>query len=449
MPPLLSPGRFPNCQAMLTIARYESLAACAPLRDQMDALNLRARRPCPYSTLAYYENFLVNDEFLVEGRDARLLFLAVLDDDRLVGYAALRRRRTIQLGGAPAKIEWLVTRDTDRPHLVCAPEDGDRCARTIVGHLVHDEPPWTYLELADQEDDDPLVRALRALAGGRFVVRGYEGHANSTLDVHWTDGAAYFRCLSRKTRETVSHQVRKLMASGRVELVRSTSPSGGRALLPAYLAVEARSWKHAAGVGIGRHPKRVAFYEGLFDDAQPMHVAISLLVLDGTPVAGMVHGTFGDTLYLIEIAYDGRFERVSPGQALQFFAMMHAVDSGHARVNMRSDSAWWKSQWLATVSSTAHVRVLRRPSLPWARAIAGALRRRVRGDEQVAWNPLRRLVRERTANTPWPASGVETDSRAVLAAVLAHGAQVERMDHESIESRLPFGAGRGRRPARR
>ena len=429
---------------MLTIARFESLAACATLRDEMDALNRQSRRPCPYSTFAYYENFIAHDELLVEGRDARMLLLAVRDGDRLVGYAALRRRRATPLSRRFAKIEWLVTRDTDRPHMVCAPGDEERCARAIVEHLRDDELRWSYLELGDQEEHDALARAARSLAGRWFVARRYDGHAHSWLDVRWPDGAGYFRGLSKKKRGKVSHDVRKLMKSARLEIVRSVDPASARALLPVYLAIEGRSWKHRARVGIGRHPQRIAFYEGLFDECQPMRAGISLLVLDGTPVAGMISGTFADTFYLIEIVYDGRCERSSPGQTLQFFTMMHVVDAGLARVNMRSDSTYWKSEWLATSSPTHHLRIIRRPSLSWVQSIAGAVRRRVRAalaSSQRRWNPLKRVVRWRSGRggvTPYAGP----DARELLARVIATAVPLDRVGHEEIQATLPFGAPR-------
>lgn len=438
---------------MLTVARFDSLDACAHLRDRIDALNLRSRRPCPYSTFAYYENFLRNDELLTEGRDARVLFLAVLDGDRLVGYAALHRRRAVPFDPRLGKIEWLVTRDTDRPHMVCAPEDEARCARAIVDHLLHDEPRWSYLELGDQEEGDALAGAALGLHGHRLVVRSYDGHAHSSLDVRWPTSDAYFRSLSKKKRETVSHDIRKLMKQGRVEVVRSTDAASARALLPVYLAVEARSWKQAARVGIARHPKRVAFYEGLFADDQPLRTAVSLLVVDGTPCAAMISGTFADTLYLIEIVYDARHERWSPGQALQFFTMTWAVESGFARVNMRSDSVYWKSEWLATSSPTHHVRVIRRPSAPWLLSLAGALRRRVRAARalpRLSWNPLKRYVRSREP-APSAAAGsyAGPDARTLYADVLASRPCLERLDHESIQATLPFGSSRAVSPATR
>lgn len=80
----------------IEVRALRSLDALAPLRGDIDALNLAARRPCPYSTYEYVRAMFENDEYAAPGDE--LLFLCALRGGRLVGYLPLKRSRGRSLG---------------------------------------------------------------------------------------------------------------------------------------------------------------------------------------------------------------------------------------------------------------------------------------------------------------------------------------------------------------
>ena len=421
---------------MLRVIQHETLASCASLRVELDALNRRARRPCPYSTLAYFENFLAHDECDVEGATARLLFLTVHDAARVVGYAALRRRRTWQLGAGFGKLEFLTNRDADRPHLVCAPEDEARCAEAVVRHLLDLRPRWTYLELMDQEPDSPLWRALRELAPPSIRIAAVAGHDTSLIHVRWPTAAAYVAALGARKREAVRRTVRKLVAAGRVGLVRSTDRESARALLVPYLAMERWSWKSAARTGIGRDPRRVALYEGLCDPSQPMRVGVRLLTLDDAPIAGVIDGAFDDTVHFLDGAFDARAEQLSPGRTMMLLAILDWMREGFSTVDLRNDYAYYKTEWLAEAWTNVHVRVVRRRSLANVMLHLGDLRRRWRATPPTRGNAAKRALPDSRRRAPAPDE--RDDTRRVLAATLAAHANIDVCDEDTLLASLPW-----------
>src|SRR4051812_38904408 len=138
----------------LRIEVLRSLGAVAPLRDQIDALNLVSRRPCPFSTFEYLETFLAHDEYFA--REDELLFLAAFDESRLAGYLPLRkfhdRRFVVPFG----HVLPMISHDTDRPHVVARADDEARCCEAFYRYLLDRERGWDLLELPMQDEASGL-----------------------------------------------------------------------------------------------------------------------------------------------------------------------------------------------------------------------------------------------------------------------------------------------------
>ena len=379
---------------MIEVRCFESLDSAAFLRDEINALNCLAARPDPFSSFEFFENYVRYDEDSASS-PSRLWFLTAFERGRLIGYLALKLTRPRTLGIGSPVLGFLVTRDTDRPHLVASPESQRDVSAAFYTYVLGRKREWSLLELQQQDESSSLFPPpVGDLEGYRL--REWTSMENCTIHVRWPSLRDYFQALSKKFRSNLARQLRNLLAVGDVELLASNDPSVTPALLDLYRSIEPNSWKSRARATISRHPTRIAYFHGLLDPRQPMRISIQILLLNGAPVAGLINGAFMGGLYALHIVYDDRLHRFAPGSLILLLGMRQAIDGGYAFFNMLSGFGYFKSRWLAHVTETRIAQVYRTGSLLYWRRTLGDLKRAVfatRASTELArFNPTRRSV---------------------------------------------------------
>lgn len=418
----------------LTVQALRSLTELRRHRDAIDALNLASRRPCPFSTVEYLETFLAHDEF--GAREDELYALLAFDGAQLVGYLPLRRHRAFAGKVVPYhRVGVMVSHDTDRPHVVSRPEDESRCAKAFYEHLLR-ERGWSLLELNFQDEASalftpPPVNPLR------HWVRRYENMPISRVPVTWRTFDEYLASMTKSHRRVLTRSLRRTLQAGHAEAVSCSDPAGLRALLELYLDVERRSWKEAAHAGIRRDPRRVAFFEALAQPGRPMALTVHLLLLDGLPVSGGVVGVFAGVLHALEICFDQDYEHLGCGHVGGLLSFRQAGLLGVSEINLNGNYAYNKANLGAEPTRTWAVQVYRVGSVPWLRAQAGNLLRRLRppAAEAVHFNPERRAHETHAAVRPERAEE-RARAKAVLDELEARGVTLERLSGPALEAAL-------------
>jgi CelD/BcsL family acetyltransferase involved in cellulose biosynthesis len=357
------------------VRAYRSLDGLGPLVERLDALNLASRRPSPFATIPYLRAFLANDEF-ADGSEEPLLLVAFAQGEP-VGWLPLRRHRARALWIPSTRIEFLVTHDNDRPGLSCRAADEARCAEAFLRHLVDREPSWSWLEWMEQDGSSPLARVAHGASG--FFVRRFANNPNATVECRWANAGEYYRSLSRNFRASLRKGVNRLFSEGRVEFASSSDPEATARLLDLHLELEQRSWKGPSKAGIGRHPRRIAFFRSLLDAAQPMRMSFRILLIDGVPIASELNGLFEETWYSMEVAYDESYRDCNPGHLLFLMTIRDALERRSRAVNLLNNYAYVKRRYNAVITETAAVQIFRPGTPPWAKAHLGDLRRRLLG----------------------------------------------------------------------
>lgn len=434
----------------LEVVAHRSWDTVEPLRADVDALDRASRRPCPFATYEYLRALDAHDEYRRPGDE--LLFLTALDGGRLVGYLPLRRRQERLLGVRRTRIGVLADHDTDRPHVVATEEDEPACADAFYRHLLDREPGWTLLELLFQDAASALDRAP-ALPAGRFYVRRFENMPNSTIALAAPSLRDHFAALSKQFRRVVRRGVSEAFEAGRVEVVWSDDAAARLPLLDLYVDLERRSWKAAGGAGVGRDPRRLAFFRELCHPGQPMALHFLFVLLDGVPIAGKLGGTYEGRDYGLETAFDEGYRELSPGHLANLLLLHFALERGLRTLNLDGNYAYSKTRWGAAVTTTRAVQIFRVPSLHWLKARAGELRRRLRPPEarDAHGNPARQRVVEQEAPSPgegagaaagaWPERGeARARTAETLAALASSGARLTRLGGPALEAVLPFPA---------
>jgi hypothetical protein len=439
--PAASPVRVADRSARLAVRQY-TLAGAEQLRQELDGLNSRSSRPCPFSTCAFFERIVEHDESLPAGAHAEVVLLVATEGSRPVGFLPLRRTPRRLFGIREHQLELLVRHEGDRPHVVAAPEDETRCAEAFVETLAG-MPGWSLLNFPTQESTSALGPAVRRMPPARFDVRRTAGNPNCTIYMEWPDLDSYFRACPKSFRQSVARRCRHLLAAGGVEWIRSTDAASGRALYEVFLELERRSWKHGTDAAIQRDPRRVELYRSLLDDGLPMHVKVNLLVLDGVAVGGQISGHFAGNVYGLETVYAQALHASSPGN-LTHLLMMHDClrESAHC-YNLKVLFAYHKESWLARTTETEVIQVFRRASLHYVRRRLGDWSRRRRGAPTAPpdHNADKRAAVE-TSNDGAAESRVErgesNTSRALLEAAIAAGIVVDRISDAAVRAVVPW-----------
>jgi hypothetical protein len=433
---------------MIEVRCFESLEEAAILRDEINELNRRSARPDPFSTFEFFETFFRNEQLFAQEGRLKLWFLTASSAGRLVGYLALQRITRKVMGIRISTLAFLVTHDTDRPHLVAQAESAAAVSEAFYAYLLGRRAEWSYLEFFQQDDSSSLFPPPAATDLHGYVVRQWPSLANGTIRVRWGTLAAYSGALSKKFRGNVHRQLRNLLAAGEVQFLSSADAGSTPALLELYMIVERRSWKAGADATIGRHPQRVGYIGSLLEAKQPMQVSIHILLLDGIPIAGLITGAFLKGLYALHIVYDDRHSRLAPGAAMLLMGVRQAIEGRYAFFNLLSGFAYFKARWLAEITETRIAQIYRAGGVMFWHRWLGDRKRRILSEGSqgrfALFNAVRRTLiggktgpgetREAAISQP----GRDERARIAMLVAVARRGRCEFLSATDLAAAMPF-----------
>jgi hypothetical protein len=418
---------------------FHSLAQVRPFRAQLDALNRGSRQKDPFATLSFLENFAAHDQYYPRDNEAEPWFLVAFENGAPVAYLALRRIVERVLGLPSPKLEFFATHDVNCPHLVCAPDDEDRCSEAFYEYLLSRADEWRFLEFHQQDSSSRLTPPPAGVNLAHYYLRTFPTLENNAVSVRWSSLGAYYNAMSPHFRTDVRRKMRSLFAAGELSYVSSTDPRSTPVLLELLQSVEARSWRSDNECAIWGHPDRADYFRGLLAPEQSMRLHLGVVLLNGDPIAGAIQGDYEKTLYTMVIMFDASCERLGPGAALMLMGMNFAIEGGFHTVNMLSGFSYYKKRWLADARPTVSGQVFRVGKPRYWKLLAGDLKRRITRPHRappLLFNPVRR---ESTSDTQ-PLSPAERARNAGLLKQL-RGLPVQWLGSEELTALMPFSVG--------
>lgn len=228
-------------------------------------------------------------------------------------------------------------------------------ARRLAQLLVADGRP---IELARIPAGSLLIPALTAaLKGrGRISVRPATATPTIALGPEWRESESRF---SSRRRSDFRRAARRAAEFGEVRCeVLAPTPEAFGALFDEAIAVEARSWKRAAGTAIACDPAKEAFFRRYLTAACARGEGrVAFLRIDERVVAMQLAVEWAGRYWLFKIGYDEAYAKCSPGTLLMLHALRDAAERGLAGFELMGDAeAWIADLWTREVHECVRVR---------------------------------------------------------------------------------------------
>lgn len=212
------------------------------------------------------------------------------------------------------------------------------------------------IELARIPAASPLIPALRAAMPGRVSVRPATPSPTIALGPEWREPESRFSARRRSDFRRAARRAAEL-GEPRCEMLCPT-PDEFDALFDEAIAVEARSWKRAAGTAIACDPAKEAFFRRYLRAAcERGEGRIALLRIDRRVVAMQLAVEWSGRYWLYKIGYDEAYARCSPGTLLMLHALRDAAERGLRGFELMGDSeAWIADLWTREAHECVRVR---------------------------------------------------------------------------------------------
>jgi hypothetical protein len=242
------------------------------------------------------------------------------------------------------------------------------------------------IELARIPRASPLIPALKAAMPGRVSIRPATPSPTIALGPEWREPESRF---SSRRRSDFRRAARRAAEFGELQC-EMLCPTAAEfdALFDEAIAVEAKSWKRAAGTAIACDAGKEAFFRRYLRAAcERGEGRIAFLRIDGRVVAMQLAVEWSGRYWLFKIGYDEAYARCSPGTLLMLHALRVAAERGLSGFELMGDAeAWIADLWTREAHECVRVRT-------YPASLAGVL---AAAGDGAAWARGRLLKR-----SPW------------------------------------------------
>jgi len=200
------------------------------------------------------------------------------------------------------------------------------------------------------------IDALRAAVGRRGLVRvsAGSGHPTVALGDDWREPGGG---LSSSRRSALRRSRRRAEQLGELSVdLLSPAPHELGPLLDEAFAVEARSWKGAAGTALLQTPELAGFFRRYAAEATARGILrLEFLRIDGAAVAMQLGVEWQQRIWLLKIGYDENYAPASPGQLLLAESIADAARRALDGYELLGTAAKWTEPWAPQVNPCVEV----------------------------------------------------------------------------------------------
>ena len=291
------------------------------LRETWQALAQRTPGLAPWQQWEFAASWWPSVGMHPGGRNLRELRLILVRDQHgpvlLLPLQLSRRGR--------AGMRWLeplgMPDEIHRPRLGLGAPDA-AAYEYALREIVSRRAEWDGIRIDEKVTDDAELALLRPCMD-RTGLRERRARLHPcpylAIDQDWS---RYLASRSSRLRKNLGSGLRKLQALGEVQLRSYRHPDEIREAVEILIQVTSRSWKSAAGIGLGSGEKYRDYFRDFADRmARTGEARAWCLFSGGRPVAATLAFTRGRTYYSCQIAHDREFDTCSPGTLLESMEM--------------------------------------------------------------------------------------------------------------------------------
>jgi hypothetical protein len=202
----------------------------------------------------------------------------------------------------------------------------------------------------------PAIGALQTAVGRRGLVRVEAGSGHPTVELSeaWREPGGG---LSKSRRSALRRSLRRAEQLGELSVdLLSPAPHEAGPLIEEAFAVEARSWKGAAGTALTQSPQLAGFFRRYAAEAAERGILrLEFLRVDGTAVAMQLGVEWQRRIWLLKIGYDESYAPASPGQLLLAESIADAARRELDGYELLGTAAKWTEPWAPQVAETVAV----------------------------------------------------------------------------------------------
>lgn len=286
-----------------------------------------------------------------------LLILKVLDADRLIGIAPLMIKRSRYLGFPVKTVSFIGTLISDRMDFIV---DGDK--RKIMGlvldYLMHIEREWDFIDLREIPDDTGTMDAVKEWLRNRkgTNILGPSSKA-FFVDFGGQQAVALSQIFSKKFHKEY-RQAKNKGTDLDLKFERYTNETiiGAERFFSEICAIEGNSWQGRARKGIFSKEDNKSFHGEIFDRfSKNRWIDLSILRLDGKPIAYKYDYLYRQRLYSYNQSFDEKYSHLSPGTMLMMWALKDSAEKGISEFDFLKGEEKWKAA--LTQSFKVHDRI--------------------------------------------------------------------------------------------
>lgn len=234
---------------------------------------------------------------------------------------------------------------------------------------------WDVMQLNNVLEGTAVLTALEAQAS----VAWKRWPAPQCDYLQCQDSDALLASVSKNFRASLRKARNKLHALADVEFKSHTSPQAVGVALKNFFALEELGWKGAMTGAIAQNATISAFYELMFEEfaQDPLGwVEINELWAEGKLLASQLCLGVVDTLFVLKIAYDEAYPKLSPGNMLLEWLVTRDEGAGRTRcLNLISDSSWHRD-WAASHLKNWYIEIYNRTPTGWLMQLARSAQQR-------------------------------------------------------------------------
>ncbi len=325
------------------------------LQPSWDGVVLRSSMPSIYATWAYVDACWTH---FARPLGDSLAVVALFDGEALVGLAPLRIHHRRRFGFTIRELNRLPAWESDRVPPLLSPGPEAVHARSLCECLEAQADRWDSIRLLEADPDGVSVQHLREWAasarGLRLEVEPSEPSPYLDLTPGWQ---AVLQTFSKVRRAELRRSERALNAGGGWAFEVEEGEGIGEALA-SYVDVEARSWKPAAGQGVAKNQRTLAFYRDLLPRlAAEGRTSVSFLRHGDKRVAAMIDLVLGHTVWGAQKTYDRELARLSPGNFLERLTFERWTNGGARSYELQAQYVSDKGRWTRLSHGNARLAV--------------------------------------------------------------------------------------------